>query len=361
MWKGVVFSLLLFLTCFFGTLVFLTPLIPLALNWTNAGRRMMDFFLWLWFVFAVAMFELLLGVRIMIHGCPAPVTDSTLIVCNHRTRLDWLFLMAYQLRCGSLSHYRISLKHSLKHIPGPGWAMQCAGFLFLQRDWSKDQHWITRALKYFSGSKTNPQFLLFPEGTDFCKNGIAKSRSFAEKNGYPVYENVLHPRTTGFIHFVNEMRENRILDSIVDVTVAYPKGIVHSEAELGKGIAPQEVHFYTEYYPASQLPQSSEKLEDWLRDLWRQKESRLGRYYGNKVKAFPVNGEKSCVSESKESWARQMLWCVVGFWAVFLSFVLYALIVYPLFKWYCVLSAATFVFIGRYYGGVDAVLYSTCQ
>jgi hypothetical protein len=51
-WKGLVFSLMLFLTCFFGTLVFLLPLLPLAYKWPSLGRRLMDFFLWLWFVLA---------------------------------------------------------------------------------------------------------------------------------------------------------------------------------------------------------------------------------------------------------------------------------------------------------------------
>jgi lysocardiolipin and lysophospholipid acyltransferase len=67
-----------------------------------------------------ALYELWLGVKVIIHGQPAPIEDSVLILCNHRTRLDWLFLMSYQLRCGALSHYRISLKAALKSIPGPG-------------------------------------------------------------------------------------------------------------------------------------------------------------------------------------------------------------------------------------------------
>ena len=61
-----------------------------------------------------------MGVKIVIHGNPAPPTHSVLILCNHRTRLDWLFLISYQLRCGTLSNYRISLKRALKNIPGPG-------------------------------------------------------------------------------------------------------------------------------------------------------------------------------------------------------------------------------------------------
>lgn len=67
-----------------------------------------------------AMYELMLGVKIKVQGRPSKPTDSVLILMNHRTRLDWLFLMSYQLRCGSLRHYKISLKDQLKFVPGPG-------------------------------------------------------------------------------------------------------------------------------------------------------------------------------------------------------------------------------------------------
>ncbi|XP_076442043.1 lysocardiolipin acyltransferase 1-like [Babylonia areolata] len=358
LWRGIVFAISLFLTCFFGTLVLLTPCLPLAFKLPSAGRRIMDAFLWLWFVFAAAMYELLLGIKVVIHGQPAPPGHSVLILCNHRTRLDWLFLVSYQLRCGALSHYRISLKKPLKSIPGPGWAMQCAGFLFLKREWKIDQSWITQALKYFAQTGTQPQFLLFPEGTDFCEDGLAKSDKFAKANNLPTYEYVLHPRTTGFIHFIKQMKENNIIDWVLDVTVGYPQNVVHGEGELVRGIAPREVHFLVQAHPISHLPQSAEKLEAWCRDVWLEKEGRLERFY--REKSFAVNGEGLAVEEEVEASVQRLLWLVVGFWGLFMCGVVYALLAWPLFKWYCLLSALTFVFIGRSYGGVDNLLYATC-
>ena len=141
--------------------------------------------------------------------------------------------------------------------------------------------------------------------------------------------------------------------------MAYPENIVHSEAELGKGTAPQEVHFYAQNHLVSKMPESSEKLEAWCRKTWHEKEVTLRRYY--KEKTFTVNGEGPAVSLEKEKSVHQLLWCTVVFWAVFLTAVFYALVFFPLFKWYCILSAITFVFIGRSYGGVDALLYATCS
>lgn len=51
------------------------------------------------------------------------------------------------------------------------------------------------------------QILLYPEGTDKCPLATERSRKYAEKNQLPHYEYVLHPRTTGFIHMVQNMRK----------------------------------------------------------------------------------------------------------------------------------------------------------
>lgn len=149
---------------------------------------------------------------------------------------------------------------------------------------------------------------------------------------------------------------DKILDSVVDVTVAYPKTVVHSEAELGMGKSPQEVHFCVQHFPAKDLPQSTEKLEEWCRQLWLEKETTLGKFY--EAKTFAVNGEKPVASVEKERRVRIQLWAVMAFWSTFLLGVCYALLFFPLFKWYCILSAATYVFIDKQYGGVDSLLYA---
>ena len=51
------------------------------------------------------------------------------------------------------------------------------------------------------------QILLFPEGTDLTPRTKTRSDKFAQANGFELYEYVLHPRTTGFTFFVQQMRE----------------------------------------------------------------------------------------------------------------------------------------------------------
>lgn len=144
---------------------------------------------------------------------------------------------------------------------------------------------------------------------------------------------------------------------MVDVTVAYPKNIVHDEVDLVKGIAPEEVHIYVQHFPVSDIPVSEEKLEAWCQDLWKQKENYLARFYEHKT--FSVISPKAAVSKSKEKEIYLLLWAVVVFWSMFLFGILYLLIMYSLFKWYCLLSIFTFVYFQAYYGGIDDFLYAS--
>lgn len=48
----------------------------------------------------------------------------------------------------------------------PGWAMQVACFVFIQRRWVEDKTHMENMLDYFCDIREPLQLLLFPEGTD---------------------------------------------------------------------------------------------------------------------------------------------------------------------------------------------------
>lgn len=62
--------------------------------------------------------------QVKITGDHVDFGEAALIICNHRTRVDWMFLWVLCLRQGQLSGLKIVLKESLKGIPGFGWATQ---------------------------------------------------------------------------------------------------------------------------------------------------------------------------------------------------------------------------------------------
>lgn len=75
-------------------------------------------------------------------------------------------------------------------------AMQAAGFIFLDRKWERDRPHVEDLLHYFNDPNINEPLilLLFPEGTDLTENTKSRSDKFADKQGLPKYDYVLHPR-----------------------------------------------------------------------------------------------------------------------------------------------------------------------
>lgn len=106
-----------------------------------------------------------------------------------------------------LTTEKISLKAPLKKIPGAGWAMSSGSYIFLDRNFENDKPVLERIVKYYSGSEKKYQILLFAEGTDKGERATRLSDAFADKNGLPRYEYVLHPRTTGFKFLMELMKK----------------------------------------------------------------------------------------------------------------------------------------------------------
>lgn len=352
--KGVLFSFLMLFSSTFGAIFLLIPLIPLIFFQPKVGRQMMDQMIWIWQIYAVFLVEKLCGVKVVITGEPVGCEDSTIILMNHRTRFDWLFIFSYILRHGPLRRFKISMKDILKYVPGPGWAMQCAGYLFLQRKWEADKKIILRCLTYFRKLGYKPQILFFPEGTDFTANTKARSDKFAAKNSLEPYEYVLHPRTAGFSFLVEKMREIISLDSILDVSIGYPENIPQNERDILEGKFPQQVHFHVQAHNASELPPDREGVEKWCQECWERKERQLREYYtGSKV--FSQKPIQTYVRNEQEVEHLFKFACL--FWTVFQICVVVFLIYAPILRWFSLFSIITYVLISRY-GGIDALLDS---
>ena len=169
------------------------------------------------------------------------------------------------------------------------WAMQIALFIFIKRKWDLDKETFTRFISYYKQLESTIQLLIYPEGTNYCRYSRGKSDNFADANNLKRYEQVLHPRTTGFIHVYNEMTRNQMIDCVQDVTVAYRGGqIPENELKFIKGHLPDEIHFFIESFSCEQIAAHSggelttsadKNLENWLVDRWSKKEAFLQSFY----------------------------------------------------------------------------------
>lgn len=193
--------------------------------------------------------------------------ESALIVCNHFSRLDWLYLWPVFLNTGQLKDLVIVLKDDLGNIPVFGWAMKMWKFLFFKRSLDIDQKETVTKLADF-GKKS---LLLFPEGTDLSRYNIEKSTQYALNNNLPVYKNVLHPKTAGFAHILDSYSN---FDAIYDLTIKYEMsgGLRPNEMTLIRGQYPTKVHVFLDRYETGSVLRDKKQ---WVKDRWRDKEKLL--------------------------------------------------------------------------------------
>ncbi|VDN29105.1 unnamed protein product, partial [Cylicostephanus goldi] len=161
-----------------------------------------------------------------------------------------------------------------------GWAMACNSYIYLDRSFDTDATRLNNILDYYARCGFNYQILFYPEGTDKCPLATERSRKYAEKNEFVHYEYLLHPRTTGFVHMIQNMRRANYIDSIYDITIGYNDCIVQSEVDFAAyGVCPKDVRYQVRKIKISELPEDDKGLSQWLINLWKEKEEKLRKFY----------------------------------------------------------------------------------
>lgn len=332
----------------------LGPIIPLMFINLSWYRWISSRLVATWLTLPVALLETMFGVKVVITGDAFVPGERSVIIMNHRTRVDWMFLWNCLMRYSYLRLEKICLKSSLKSVPGFGWAMQAAAFIFIHRKWKDDKNHFEDMIDYFCDIHEPLQLLIFPEGTDLTENNKTRSNDFAEKNGLQKYEYVLHPRTTGFTFVVDRLREGNNLDAVHDITVAYPYNIPQTEKHLLLGDFPKEIHFHVHRYPVDTLPTSKEDLQLWCHKRWEEKEERLRSFYQG-GKSFHFTGQSTvppCKSELRVLVVKLLS---LLYWTLFCSSVCLLIYWYSLVWWYFLISIVLFVLQERIFGGLEII------
>lgn len=351
-WRGIYFVCTLFLGSFFGSVFMLGPFLPLMLVSPSWYRWLTDRIVATWLTLPVALLELVFRAKVVITGDGFIPGERSVIIMNHRTRLDWMFLWNCLLRYSYLRLEKICLKSSLKSVPGFGWAMQVASFIFIRRKWEEDRSHFESMLDYFCDIKEPLQLLFFPEGTDLTENTKSRSHDFAEKNSLEKYEYVLHPRTTGFTFIVDRLREGNNLDAIHDITVAYPRNIPQTEKHILSGNFPREIHFHVRRYPIDSLPVLKEDLQRWCQERWKEKEERLRAFYeGDRY--FDVTGRSKIPPCKSEFRVHLIKFASLLYWTALTVASFFCIYMYSFVRWYALTMVVFYVLQEKISGGLE--------
>lgn len=280
--RGLAYFSYLLLMAFTGSLFLMAPVTPLAFfrRTHSYHRRLIDRIMGVWFLLCTAILEIFFKMKFRLTGDPLCRGETSIYIMNHRTSMDWMWIWPVLYHWARLRKLKIVLKNPLKWVPGFGWAMQQASFLFMNRKWEDDRNNMETLIDYFKYVDQPIELLMFPEGTDYNVKSRRRSDSFARKNDLPQYEFVLHPRKTGFQFMACKLINSKQIKYIHDITVGYPRTLVDEPDKLILGGEfPEEVHFHVEKFAVADLPSDYDELGTWLEERFRLKEQRLRAYY----------------------------------------------------------------------------------
>ncbi|XP_021738566.1 probable 1-acyl-sn-glycerol-3-phosphate acyltransferase 5 [Chenopodium quinoa] len=248
-----------------------------------------------WLALWPFLFEKINKTKVVFSGVTVPDKERILLLANHRTEVDWMYIWDLALRKGSLGYIKYVLKSSLMNLPVFGWAFQILEFIPVHRKWEIDEPIMHKMLSTLKDPQDPLWLAIFPEGTDFTEQKSIRSQKYAADHGLPILTNVLLPKTKGFFACMEELRNS--LDAVYDVTIGYkPRCPFFLDNVFG--INPSEVHIHIRRLSISNIPDSEEELGIWLMDTFCLKDKLLSEFYSKGH--FPNEGTEKelCMTKS---------------------------------------------------------------
>ncbi|KAF7840915.1 putative 1-acyl-sn-glycerol-3-phosphate acyltransferase 5 [Senna tora] len=166
--RGVVCLLVLFSTAFIMLAYFgFASAVIVRLFSIHYSRKATSVFFGAWLALWPFLFEKINKTKVVFSGDKVPSKERILLIANHRTEVDWMYLWDLALRKGCIGYIKYILKSSLMRLPVFGWAFHILEFIPVERKWEVDASTMHSMLSTFKDPRDPLWLVLFPEGTDF--------------------------------------------------------------------------------------------------------------------------------------------------------------------------------------------------
>ncbi|XP_030453619.1 1-acyl-sn-glycerol-3-phosphate acyltransferase 2 [Syzygium oleosum] len=203
--------------------------------------------------------------------------EHALLICNHRSDIDWLVGWVIAQRAGCLGSALAIMKKEAKFLPVIGWSMWFSDYVFLDRSWAKDENTLKSGFERLHDFPMPFWLALFVEGTRFTQAKLQAAQEYAASRGLPLPRNVLIPRTKGFVSAVTHMRS--FVPAIYDCTVAVPSN--QKPPTLLRLIRghPAIVKLQIKRHSMQELPETPDGIAQWCKDVFVTKDAFLEKYH----------------------------------------------------------------------------------
>lgn len=287
--KGTVSFLLFGLnTLFWCLLLFLA--LPFKVFFPELSNRWMVAIAQNWISCNTIEIKLMHRIRWDVKGLENLRPDrSYLVVSNHQSWIDIVVLQEVFNR--RIPFLRFFLKQELIYVPILGLAWWALDFPFMKRytkaylekhpeKRGQDLETTRKACERFKGAPIS--VLNFLEGTRFTPDKHRKQNS--------TYGHLLNPKIGGVAFVLEAMGEQ--FESLLDVTIQYPGGAESLWGLLSGQVDDVVVHVREIPIPRDLIggkylsdENFRERLQNWVRSIWSEKDLRLKSLYEASVKA----------------------------------------------------------------------------
>jgi len=229
---------------------------------------------WLWWMMGTGI-EKYGRSKYHFYGDKIPMRENAFLISNHLTILDWAFLFSVAGRRGRLGALKFFAKKSIAWVPGFGWGLFLLDSLLISRNWLADQSLINNTFAKLRSRRLPFWVVSFLEGTRLTPSKLKASQEYAKKKDLPHLNNVLLPRTKGFIATITSLRDE--FDAVYDLTYAYEGNKTPTITDLAMRRIP-DLHFYVRRYPISEMPTDEKGLADWCMRIWTEKDALIDEF-----------------------------------------------------------------------------------
>eukprot|EP00116_Pleurobrachia_bachei_P003204 sb/3463466/ len=247
--------------------------------------------------------------------------EHTLCICNHQGEVDWQLGYTLLERLDGLKGCKGLIKKQAIFLPVVGWYMWFTDYLFLSRNWVKDQSAIRKICKTWA--KYDPVensnfYVLYGEGTRWTPAKHEAAVKFAKERGLEPFKHVLFPRTKGAVEMIYELGES--LGSVQNVVFAFPGENKPDTGTMFAGKA-TDIDIYFRRVGSEEIPRhDKEELAKFVIDHYRDKDNLLQYHAEND--AFP--GKPTPLPRRLRSLIMFYVWSIVsvGLGAVYLNYLI---------------------------------------
>lgn len=122
----------------------------------------------------------------------------------------------------------------------------------------------------------------YSEATRYTPEKHAETAKWCRANGKPVPQHTLYPRIKGFVATVQNLRLTSHVKAVYDLTLAYSEGekFMSPPRFFQTLYLPNinrnwQMYVHVQRYDLQSLPETDEKLAEWLESRWIEKGEKL--------------------------------------------------------------------------------------